>query len=337
MDIGSLTIRLAIAEIGADWPNLRLIHTKREITHLGQGLVRSGSLTPEAMARSLAVLAEFNQDLQRYEVAAARAVATQAVRQARNRPAFLEQIYQQTGLRVEVLSPEQEARLSLAGVLSVLTPAEDNRPVVVFDVGGGSTEWALLLPGESPRFTSLPMGASTLTQRYLASDSPSNADLAALRTRIQRHLSRLAETFFPESGLKARPRLVGTAGTVTTLGAMFLGMRIYQPQKINNLVLTRSTVDRLAGQMAALTEAERAALPGLEPGKAGVIVAGALIIQEILEFFQQACLTVIDAGLLEGVLLQIAKEISSSKNYDKIDKIILVGELNDPRSEHHRV
>ncbi|MBW1952328.1 MAG: Ppx/GppA family phosphatase [Deltaproteobacteria bacterium] len=339
IDIGSLTIRLAIAEVGVDPPDLRLIHTKREITHLGQGLVQTGNLAPEAVDLSLAVLAEFVRDLRQFKVVASRAVATQAVRQARNRQAFLDQICRQTGLGVEVLSPAQEARLSLAGVLSVLTPADEvDRPLVVFDVGGGSTEWALVIPGQDMCFASLPLGVSTLTQRWLASDPPGNAELAALRTAIRHQLEQLPGVYFADYLLRTQPRLVGTAGTVTTLAAMSLGMTVYEPSRINNLVLTRATVDRLSGQLTVLTEAERARLPGLEPGKAGVIVAGALIIQKILEFFQQASLVVIDAGLLEGLLLQIAKEISFPKNSDKIEKIICAGEkLNDPRSEHHRV
>lgn len=320
IDIGSLTIRLAIAALGTTAGNLQLLLRRRAITHLGQGLVPTGYLAPVPMARSLAVLNEFSRDLRQFKVAANRAVATQAVRQARNRRTFLDQLYQQTGLNVEVLNPAQEAGLSLAGVLSVLTPAaEDNQPLLVFDVGGGSTEWALVLPGQQAIFASLPLGASTLTQRWLVNDPPTKAELLALRAEIQHQLRQLPETFLSNPRLRGRWRLVGTAGTVTTLASISLGMTDYAPQRINNLVISRATVDRLTGQLVTRSEAERSQLPGLEPGKAGVIVAGALIIQEILALYQRASLVVIDAGLLEGVLLQLAEEISANQNSDTID------------------
>lgn len=310
IDIGTLTIRLAVAEVEPTQQDFRLIQRQRAITHLGQGLVGTGNLAPEPMSRSLQVLAEYAHRLKQCNVTATRAVATAAVRQARNRQVFLDQAARQTGLAIELLTPHQEAQLSLDGVLSALKlPPQNCATVVVFDVGGGSTEWAWLAPGHKPVFSSLPLGASILTQTWINGDPPSAASLVALQAEVQRQLKQLPEPYDAGTVTQGQLRLVGTAGTVTTLAAMQLKMVKYDPDRINNLVLRRATVDHLVRRLANLPETERARLPGLEPAKAGVIVAGALIIQGILEFFQKDRLIVIDAGLLEGILLQLVKEI----------------------------
>jgi exopolyphosphatase/guanosine-5'-triphosphate,3'-diphosphate pyrophosphatase len=304
LDLGSLTVRLAVAEPGAGGGFRVLVH-RREVTGLGQGLAATGELAPEGMARTLTALQDFRRVMADQGVTRYRAVGTQALRQARNRQLFLEQVRNALGLAVEVLSAAAEARLSLAGVMSALNPQILTAPVLVFDVGGGSSEFALVAPGQEPVFASLPLGVLTLSQARPLADPPGPEQVAALKQEITAQLTEFSQAVLM-AHLTGMPRLVGTAGAVTTLAAMQLKLKEYDPEKINNLVLTRVQVAALAELMARLSEAERARLIGMEPAKAGVMVAGALIVLTILEIWRQDSLVVVDAGLLEGVLYDLA-------------------------------
>jgi exopolyphosphatase / guanosine-5'-triphosphate,3'-diphosphate pyrophosphatase len=305
LDLGSLTVRLAVAE-GISRGKFRILVHRREITALGQGLAATGELAPAGMTRTLETLTTFTHLMAAYRVEGYRAVGTQALRQARNRQVFLDRVRESLGLAVEVVPPEEEARLSLTGVLSVLAPEVVAAPAVaVFDVGGGSSEFALVRPGTEPGFASLPLGVLTLSQARPLGDPPIPARVAALRVELAARLGAFYRGTF-QPFLAAAPRLVGTAGAVTTLAAMHLKLRRYDANRVNNLVLHRGQVEALADLVARLPETERACLAGIEPAKAGVMVAGALIVLTVLEVFQQEALVVIDAGLLEGVLREMA-------------------------------
>ena len=307
LDLGSLTVRLAVAEPTPNGQFRVLLH-RREITGLGQGLAATDELAPEAMARTLEALQTFKQLMTAQRVEVCRAVGTQALRQARNRQVFLDQVQDTLGLAVEVLAPEAEARLSLTGVLTTLAPAVLTAPdVLVFDVGGGSSEFALMRPGQEPVFASLPLGVLTLSQARPLGDPPLPERVAALKEELAARLGSFYQEAI-EPYLEGDPCLVGTAGAVTTLAALQLKLRAYDPNKINNLILTRAQVAALAELLAGLPEAARARLPGIEPAKAGVMVAGALIILTILTVCRQDSLVVIDAGLLEGVLHEMARK-----------------------------
>jgi exopolyphosphatase/guanosine-5'-triphosphate,3'-diphosphate pyrophosphatase len=305
LDVGSLTTRLSVAETNRTGGVRVMVH-RREITGLAQGLAATGELAPEGMVRTLAALKRFQQVMAAHQVEACRAVGTQALRQARNRQVFLEKVQDSLGLTVEVLAPEAEARLSLAGVMSVLDPhVLAAKALLVVDVGGGSSEFALVRPGTEPLFASLRLGVLTLTQARPLGDPPQPERVASLQEELAGQLGAFYRARL-EPNLTAPPRLVGTAGAVTTLAAMQLKLREYNAQKVNNLILTQDQVADLAALMCGLTEAERARLIGIEPGKAGVMVAGALIIMGILEVCRQDSLVAIDAGLLEGVLQEVA-------------------------------
>ncbi|MDD2902725.1 MAG: Ppx/GppA phosphatase family protein [Syntrophales bacterium] len=307
VDLGSLTVRLAVAELTGPG-RFQILGHYRQVTGLGEGLARDNTLAPEPMDRTLKALGRFVQIMQAEGVKVARVVATQAVRQARNQEVFVRQVQEVMGLPVHILAPEEEARLSLQGVLSALAPEIIAAPeLVVFDVGGGSSEWALIRQGQEPRFASLPLGVLTLSQTIPLGDPPRPAALAAMKQEI---LSRLEEFHqqYLQPHLQGTPLLVGTAGAVTTLAALALVMSPYDASRVNNLVLTKGQVAALTDLLCRLAEADRARLPGMEPAKAGVMVAGALIILGILEVCRQDSLVVIDAGLLEGVLGEMAAE-----------------------------
>ena len=188
LDLGSLTVRLAVAEPTPGGQFRVLLH-RREITGLGRGLAATGDLAPEGMARTLEALQTFKQVMAAQGVEVCRAVGTQALRQARNRQVFLDQVQDSLGLAVEVLAPEAEARLSLAGVLTNLAPAVLTAPeVLVFDVGGGSSEFALMRPGREPVFASLPLGVLTLSQARPLGDPPRPERVAALKEELAARL-----------------------------------------------------------------------------------------------------------------------------------------------------
>jgi len=307
LDLGSLTVRLAVAE-PAPGGQFRVLLHRREITGLGQGLAATDELAPESMTRTLNALQTFKQLMTEQGVEVCRAVGTQALRQARNRQVFLEQVHDSLGLAVEVLAPEAEARLSLTGVLTGLAPSVLAAPdVLVFDVGGGSSEFAIVRPGREPVFASLPLGVLTLSQARPLGDPPRPERVAALQEELSARLGSFHQDAI-RPHLDAPPQLVGTAGAVTTLAALQLALRTYDPNKINNLILTRDQVAALSERLAGLPEAARARLPGIEPAKAGVMVAGALIILTILTVCRADSLVVIDAGLLEGVLHEMARK-----------------------------
>jgi exopolyphosphatase/guanosine-5'-triphosphate,3'-diphosphate pyrophosphatase len=304
VDLGSLTVRLAVGA-GDGSGGVRVLRQRREVTGLGEGLAQTGYLSSAAMARTLKALEGFVREMQDYGVSRAQAVATQALRQAKNRQVFLEQL-QELGLTVRLLSPEEEARLTLQGVLSALRPEFLQVPVlVVFDVGGGSSEFTLIRSGQEPKFAGLPLGVLTLSQAHPLGDPPRPEAVAALKQKLTGQLSHFFQAHFQEH-LPESPRLVGTAGAVTTLAAMSIKMSDYDPNRVNNMTITRAQVAELADLMARLPEAERARLPGMEAAKAGVMIAGALMVLTILEAFHQDRLVVIDAGLLEGVLGEMA-------------------------------
>jgi exopolyphosphatase/guanosine-5'-triphosphate,3'-diphosphate pyrophosphatase len=305
IDLGSLTVRLAVAETTGPG-RFRLLTHRREITGLGQGLAQTGNLDQEAMARTLLALKGFLQEIQALEIERCQAVATQAVRQARNREEFLHELRDFFPFPVHLVSPEEEAKLTLKGVLAALDPRFlKDGPVVVIDLGGGSSEFILVRPESEPLFTGLPLGVLTLSQARPVGDPPEPDKVAALGREIREGLGAFCQTNLAPH-LSAPPTLVGTAGAVTTLAAVALNMTDYDPQRVNNLILSKAQVEELASRIIGLPEAERARLPGLEAAKAGVMVAGVLIVLNILEIFRQGSLVVIDAGLLEGVLTKLA-------------------------------
>jgi exopolyphosphatase/guanosine-5'-triphosphate,3'-diphosphate pyrophosphatase len=241
------------------------------------------------------------------KVARGQAVATQAVRQAHNGKEFLRAAQEVLPMPVRVLAPAEEAHLTMQGVLSALDPKYlEAGPVLIFDLGGGSSEFMLVRPQGEPLFDGLPLGVLSVSRARPLGDPPQPHKVEDLKRELRRALQNFYQPKFGVQ-LAQPPLLVGTAGSVTTLAAIAQDMAEYDPQRINNYILTQQEANELATLLAALPEKERAELPGLEPAKAGVMVAGALIIQAILAVTGQDHLVVIDAGLLEGLLAEVAQ------------------------------
>lgn len=311
IDIGSHTIRLLAARI-EEGNRIFPMALERRITRLAGDFHDGQTLKEPAMERSLSVLREYAGILSELGVRSVNCGATGVVRRAENGARFLKAIREATGLHVSILSESSEAYLSAKGTLSVLPPPRC--PVVSFDLGGSSTEFLLSNPhGDQPHWeTSVFIGAATLTAMTLVGDPVDRNSVAAARERAQQSLAPAissCRTLLAGETARCFPfQLVGTAGTVSTLAAMLLGMDPYEPYRINGLELHRDWLDKTVELLAGLPIALRRRLPGLEDGREDIILGGAIIVQEILGGFHQDRLTVTDGGLLEGLLLQIAEQ-----------------------------
>lgn len=296
IDIGTNSFRLLVAEVQDG--RLRPVAHELVTVRLGEGLWRSGRLSPAAMIRAEAALGRFAATMASYSLHSVRICATHAVRTAANSREFLQRATSVTGLRVEVLSGEEEARLALLGVLSAL-PAEAQRrhPLVMVDVGGGSTEiMRQAVPSSEPRVISLPVGAVGLTEEF-------SANYQGMRTKIRSILAPSLRRIIGKETAGQDSLLVGSGGTVTSLAALALDLTSYDAGQVQNYVLSQAVLDSLLARLTALLPEERNGLPGLAEGRGEIIVAGAVVLQELQRALACTSLLASDAGLLEGILL----------------------------------
>ncbi|MCK9420559.1 MAG: Ppx/GppA family phosphatase [Nitrospirae bacterium] len=308
IDIGTNTLRLLIAETGPD--SFHEIYADRKITRLGMDLDRRGALTREAEDRSLKALVDFAEKVRRHGVLHTAVIGTSALRNASNAALFIEEVKTKTDLAIRVITGEEEARLTLAGVVHALKgfegpQSEALESAFVIDIGGGSTEIIVTHPAEETTMASLPLGAVYLTERYIKNDPPTPAETAQLRRAVKDILEQHGGM------LKTGPgkSLIGTAGTITTLAAMDLGLVEYAPDTINGHTLARETVNAIVRKLTASTLKERRSIPGLETGREDIILAGAVVVQEIMERFGYMTMVVSDWGLREGIVLDLYKKI----------------------------
>jgi len=302
IDLGTNMIRLLVADAtGGDW---RAVDQAQRVTRLGEGQRPGGSLLAEPMARTLDTVVEFVRRAEAGGAARVRIAATSAVREAVNRVAFVARLEAATGRAVEVLTGEDEARLTLLGVRSGLPGLAD--PFVVLDIGGGSTELALARAGRLERAVSLRLGVVAFADRHRPDGRLDPAALGALREEVAARFHREIPEAIAAAGACC---LVGTAGTVTTLAALDLGLVAYDADRVQGHTLTRGAIDGLLTRLAALTHAERAVLPALEPGRADLIVPGTVICLAAMARVGCDALTVSDRGLREGILCEILSAV----------------------------
>lgn len=302
IDIGTLTCRLLIAEL-APSGTLREVRSDRRILRLGQGVDRDRMLRGDAMARVAETLKEWCTLMEGYQVDASIAVATSAVRDAGNREEFVRLIHRQTGLEIEILSGEEEARRTILGIRSGLPAGVSD--VLALDIGGGSTEFILDRPGQTPMMRSVDIGVVRLCERLLRHDPPTSEEIHQAREWVR------AETVAAvgEMTLPVGLTFVGTAGTITSLAAMAQQLPTYEPARIHNYRLARTVVEELESTLLARTKSERVGLPGLEANREEVIAAGAIILRTVMETVRIPSLLVSDLGLREGVLLDLATRL----------------------------
>ncbi|MBI1922449.1 MAG: exopolyphosphatase [Geobacter sp.] len=296
IDLGTNTVRLLIGTVDEQGVHPALL--KREITRLGGGFRKNSGISREACERTIAALRLFADEIGKREVTRVRAVATSAVRDAANGNEFVAEVLERTGIRLEVIDGEEEGLLTLRSVISGLD--EKSGDLMIFDIGGGSTEYTLATDS-SPLFTdSLPLGVVRLTE--------GKRSVEAMSDKIERELVRL-QAEIERKGLVQYLRdatLVGTAGTATTLAAIDLRLKTYDYRQVNNHILSREKILAIYEQLLPLSPEERLHVPGLEKGREDLIIAGILLTLKTMEMFGFERMKVSDFGLLEGVLLSIA-------------------------------
>jgi exopolyphosphatase/guanosine-5'-triphosphate,3'-diphosphate pyrophosphatase len=301
IDIGTNTLRLLIA--GLEGHGLREVRIERRITRLGEGIGRGGNLLPNAMERTIKALREFCDITHLYSVQEVTAVGTSAVRSARNRSHFLQRVQDETGLMVEVISGEEEAQRTFMGTASGLKKEEGN--FLILDIGGGSTEFILGVGGRLDHVHSAPLGGVSLTEAFLLSDPTRSEEVERLSEAVRVGLQRVPLFQDQEKPI----RLIGTAGTVTTLAAMVLGLDRFDRSKVHNSLLTRPSIEKILSLLLDRTLAERRKLPGLEAGREDVIVAGVVILLRVMELLRVTEVEVSDYGLLEGIVIHHARRL----------------------------
>ena len=298
-DVGTNSTRLLVADV--DGGEIVAEHAREMvITRLGKGVDRTGRFDPAALARTLEVLAGYAETCRRLGVARRRLVATSATRDAADRRAFLDGVRDLLGVDAEVLTGQAEAATAYRGATATL---EGDLPTLVVDIGGGSTE-LILGDGRAARaMVSLDIGCVRLFERHLHHDPPTAEEAAALRADVAAHLAAVGDVLDPS----AADRVVGVAGTVTTVTAIALGLDAYDPRRIHRATLDAAEIAAVADKLTAMTVAERAALPVMARGREDVIAAGALLLDELVRRFRIGQVVASETDILDGILLGLAE------------------------------
>ena len=302
VDLGTNNCRLLIARPTGD--SFTIIDAFSRIVRLGEGLGASGKLSQDAMDRSVAALGVCADKLRRRHVSISRSVATEACRRAVNGREFIERVRDETGIALEIIAPQEEARLAVLGCHKLLEPGDG--PALIFDIGGGSTELVLVEPGEeSPRIVawwSAPWGVVSLTEsegRAAIDGDDRLAAYARMKARATDSFSRFAEMLPRDApGI----RLLGTSGTVTTLASVHLALPSYDRRAVDGLHVPIGDMRRISTMIAELDFGGRSNLPCIGAERADLVVAGCAILEAILDIWPAENLGVADRGIREGIL-----------------------------------
>lgn len=285
VDIGTNSVRLLLVSAEGE------VGRWQTVTGLGRGLREHGRLTEDSMARTLDALRRYGKLISAHEATCKRAVATSAVRDAPNREVFLERAEEALGVRPENISGEEEAGLSFAGAVSDLP---DRKAFMVVDIGGGSTEFVWLGPGGVVEGVSLDIGSVRMTESVLPDRPPS-------RPQIHRAFSQTAQVLGTVS-LPFRPKVAGVAGTWTSLAAMALRLESYDPDRVHHSTITAAQLAIVLAELAKMNVEETTAIPSLEPARAPMILAGAVIAHEALRRLAAPEVLISESDLLDGIL-----------------------------------
>ena len=301
IDLGTNTVRLLVAEVTAGTAGWRTVLAEQRVTRLGEGFRTTGALGNAAVARTAAAVVDYVARARSAGATRVAIAATSAVRDASNGHVFVRDLEQATGIAVRIISGEEEARLTLAGIVAGLGRLPGS--VVAFDIGGGSTEYMLAREGALVSAVSLRLGVVPLAERFPFPSAVEPSRYRELCAAVQAQLVRELPAAIAMAHVDT---LVGTAGTVTTLAALDLGLAEYDPARVQGHVLTRAAVERQRRRLNALDLAGRAALPCLEPGRADLIVSGVAIVEATLDRLGIERLTVSDWSLREGLVAELA-------------------------------
>ncbi len=271
------------------------------VVRLGEGVDRSGTLSPEALERTRVALVDYATTCAELGVQQIRMVATSATRDASNRSVFVDLVTGVLGVEPEVVTGAEEAALSFRGATAGLDPA--GGPFLVMDIGGGSTE-LVLGTRDVDAALSVDVGCVRLTERHLRDDPPTTAQVAAARADVDEALTRVLAVVPAD---RARTAL-GLAGSVTTVAALAHGLSSYQPEAIHLSRISAEQVHRVTEELLAMTRAQRAALPVMHPGRVDVIGGGALVLQMCVDRLGLGEVVVSESDILDGIALSMSKQ-----------------------------
>ncbi|MBD2840760.1 Ppx/GppA phosphatase family protein [Erythrobacter rubeus] len=304
LDLGTNNCRLLIARpSGRDFT---VIDAFSRVVKLGEDLAKTGRLSDEAMDRALGALSVCADKLRRRNVRLARSVATEACRRAANGPKFIERVRDETGIALDIISAEEEARLAVLGCHILLENGDG--PAVIFDIGGGSTELVLLEPdGKIPRiidWQSVPWGVISLTDTVGRGEDTRDARIdryARMRKIVSGSFAPFADRI-AGAATKDDIRLLGTSGTVTTLASLHLELPHYDRNAVDGLIVPATAMRDISEQLSGMSPSERSQLPCIGQDRADLVVAGCAILDSILDLWPAERLGVADRGIREGIL-----------------------------------
>jgi len=295
VDLGTNSTRLLVADV--EDGRLDEVARRLKITRLGEGVDERKRLLPAPIARVRNVLTDFRREAERLGAERTLAVATSAVRDAENGEAFLGEVEWSYGFQTRLLSGDEEAQLTFRGVSTGRDVAEDT---LVIDIGGGSTELVVGGPDGLRFHDSLDLGAVRLTERFLHSDPSADDELDACAAAVRGLLDeRVPQEVRPQTA-------IGVAGTITSIAALDLGLAEYDPDRVHGHRLSREGVVTQLERLASLPLAERREIPALDPDRAPVIVAGTVILREVLDHFDLDGLEASERDILDGAALEAA-------------------------------
>ena len=305
IDLGTNTVHVLVADAtSSEW---RLVHHDQVVTRLGEGLWPTGRLHDVPMTRTEDAIARYVEHARALGAASVRIVATSAVREAANGSVFTQRLAARTDTAVEVVSGEEEARLTLRGVMDGL--GNPRGALLVFDVGGGSTEYTVARDGALETTVSLVLGVVPLAERF---PFPTRVEAERYRDMAEVVTTQLARELPQTITAATFDQLVGTAGTVTALAALDLGLPRYDGQRVQGHRLTRGAVERQLARLSALTLEERGRVPCLEPARADILIPGVAIVLATMALVGVEALVVSDAGLREGIMADSAGRLGLS-------------------------
>ena len=297
IDCGTNSIRLVVGDV--DGGRLTDVHREMRVVRLGQGVDATGLLAPDALERTFAALRDYAAICLETGVERVRMVATSATRDAANAAEFVDGCTAILGVAPEVVSGDEEARLSFAGATAEL--AGRPAPFVVADIGGGSTE-VVLGTDEVEQSASVDVGCVRLTERRLRTDPPRPYEVEAAVADIAEALDEVERRVDVARGRT----FVGLAGSVTTVAALAFGLAEYDSLAIHLATVTAGQVEDVTERLLHATRAERAAMPVMHPGRVDVIAAGALVLREIVRRWSLPEVLVSERDILDGIALSVA-------------------------------
>ena len=299
VDLGTNSTRLLIADVAGG--RVDEVERRTEITRLGEGVDAAGKLTAGAIKRVLNTVGSYRELIDAHDAGKVVAVATSAVRDAKNGEQFRQELVDRFAVETRTISGEEEARLSFLGATS--GRPHGGEPLLVLDIGGGSTEFVVGIPGSDPTFhVSTEAGSVRQTERHITEDPPTDTEVSAVAGEV----AAIIEAEVPREVRRNAAAGIAVAGTATSLAAVDQRLEEYDPERVHGYRLDRYAVEEILAHLAEIPLAERREIIGLPPGRAPTIVAGALILSEAMAAFDFDWIETSEADILHGAAIDAA-------------------------------